>query len=500
MKTLFLKNYILFLALAGLFILNSCRKNFNETYVDPTITSMDDLIASPAFRFNTEVEVAFNINTKDNLDQPIPGVRVDIYTNYPDSGGTVIMSALTDANGNLNTNCIIGADYTEIVIGTSFIGLPSFLKVPIDNGTVSCTFGGSSSKKSSAGPFITPVVPKNSNWTMQFMGSYNSLGVPSYLSLPNDPISASLLQDVNATLPEYQPVPTYHPNYLANGNQTDLVITQLSDVWVTFVHEGAGYRNTLGFYQYNLSNPPTSVNDISVVKIIYPNVSFTGSGGGLNSGNRVKIGTFPANTGIGWVLFSDGFKGNTISGLYTYYSNPNFNPEANPALRQHNVILSDPGRDIALIGFEDLKRDAGSDNDFNDAVFYAKSNPVTAIQSGNYPTITYTSPDSDGDGVANTFDDYPNDPNKAFNNYYPSKGNYASLAFEDLWPNKGDYDMNDMVVDYNINQITKDWIAVIVNSIILCINECFNCTFVSKFFIRINSYRPRSATIRNKYG
>ncbi len=53
--------------------------------------------------------------------------------------------------------------------------------------------------------------------------------------------------------------------------------------------------------------------------------------------------------------------------------------------------------------------------------------------------------DVDGDGVANSVDDYPNDPNLAYKNTYPTAG-YQTLAFEDLWPNKGDYDFNDMVV------------------------------------------------------
>lgn len=64
-------------------------------------------------------------------------------------------------------------------------------------------------------------------------------------------------------------------------------------------------------------------------------------------------------------------------------------------------------------------------------------------------------PDSDGDGVVDDQDDYPNDPTRAFNNYFPGKDLWATLAFEDLWPSKGDYDFNDMVVGYNINQVTN---------------------------------------------
>lgn len=55
--------------------------------------------------------------------------------------------------------------------------------------------------------------------------------------------------------------------------------------------------------------------------------------------------------------------------------------------------------------------------------------------------------DSDGDGVPDHQDDYPNDPTRAFANSYPSEG-YGTLAFEDLWPSVGDYDFNDLVLSY----------------------------------------------------
>jgi len=62
--------------------------------------------------------------------------------------------------------------------------------------------------------------------------------------------------------------------------------------------------------------------------------------------------------------------------------------------------------------------------------------------------------DSDGDGVPNSYDDYPNDPGRAFNNYFPATGG-GSLSFEDLWPGQGDYDFNDLVVNYHFNTVTN---------------------------------------------
>lgn len=59
--------------------------------------------------------------------------------------------------------------------------------------------------------------------------------------------------------------------------------------------------------------------------------------------------------------------------------------------------------------------------------------------------------DSDGDGVPDCLDAYPNDPKKAFNNYSTA----ATIAFEDLWPSKGDFDMNDVVMAFSYNVVTS---------------------------------------------
>jgi len=62
--------------------------------------------------------------------------------------------------------------------------------------------------------------------------------------------------------------------------------------------------------------------------------------------------------------------------------------------------------------------------------------------------------DTDGDGIPDEDDDFPNDPSRAFVNHFPASG-FGSLAFEDLWPGKGDYDFNDLVVDYRFNMFTN---------------------------------------------
>lgn len=62
--------------------------------------------------------------------------------------------------------------------------------------------------------------------------------------------------------------------------------------------------------------------------------------------------------------------------------------------------------------------------------------------------------DKDGDGVPDIMDEYPEDPDKAYNNY-SSTGEGSTNAFEDLWPAKGDYDLNDLVMISKYNAITN---------------------------------------------
>lgn len=69
--------------------------------------------------------------------------------------------------------------------------------------------------------------------------------------------------------------------------------------------------------------------------------------------------------------------------------------------------------------------------------------------------VTGPSIDSDGDGVDDDTDDYPDDNSRAFNIYFPDISSWGTFAFEDSWPYKGDYDFNDLVIDYQFNQITN---------------------------------------------
>lgn len=56
--------------------------------------------------------------------------------------------------------------------------------------------------------------------------------------------------------------------------------------------------------------------------------------------------------------------------------------------------------------------------------------------------------DTDGDGIIDQNDSFPNNPDIAFEIFTPSKYGKGTVAFEDLWPSTGDYDFNDLALSY----------------------------------------------------
>lgn len=444
--------FLVFLTMA----LFSCEKDLNQVSepVDPisppATEDLNLIIANENFGFKTEKFIQLEVVLQSNNDEPLAGIKVKITSDLIENNGYLMISGFTGSDGIFSTSVSVPDYFEQVVVDLDYVGLPDETQVSISEDITRVEIGGSDYGFKSG---LIGGHEKSSLIQYSLMGSFNTLGVPEYLEPVNDIIDPAFLQDINATFPESQPI---NPTFLNAINDYDFKLNQACEVWITFVHEGAGYKNILGYYTYNLDNPPQSSSEIINGKIIFPNVSYQNSGGGLHTGNKVYLGEFEANVGIGFFLVADGFRGGTLTNGYaTYFSNPAFNPEADPAKKKHSVIAIDPIRQYFLMGFEDLNRASGSDNDFNDALFLVKANPKDAINTIYIPPIIYNSTDIDGDGVPDNMDDYPTDPELAFDNFYPGEGVFGTLAFEDLWPSKGDYDFNDVVVDYNINQITN---------------------------------------------
>jgi len=226
-------------------------------------------------------------------------------------------------------------------------------------------------------PF-TPPSFKATQYT--FLGSYDTLGRPLDYLLKPDSLSIELLNFIKSALPEGEDIRKSNPSLISSNS--DLKIQQKSEVFITFVAEGAGQLNTLGYYTYTTSSPPQNASDLKEVKYIFPNASLTGwGGGGLVPGDKIKIGNFDSGISIGFVLIQNGWdkisKKVNPKGFH-FCSNEIVNPENDPALKKHTVLINYHKENKIFIGFEDAMRTEPScDHDFNDLVIYATiKNPL----------------------------------------------------------------------------------------------------------------------------
>lgn len=97
--------------------------------------------------------------------------------------------------------------------------------------------------------------------------------------------------------------------------------------------------------------------------------------------------------------------------------------------------------------------------------------------------------DSDGDGIFDGDDQFPEDADKAFEVFTPSKYGYGTVAFEDLWPFAGDYDFNDVAVNYKIIAVQNAANEVV--QVDFNINAKSNgASFVNAFAIEFENLEP----------
>lgn len=217
----------------------------------------------------------------------------------------------------------------------------------------------------------------------RFLGEWDQNGTPKYLDPEGDEVTEGLLDYVNSALPESVKLPQNNDEYFGDNVQLNTELKENSKVYLTMVHEGADWKNTLGFYTYDIDNPPQTVYDIDSLVIVFPNVSQYNI---VQPGNKVLLGEFPAETGIGYFLIAQGWTGDTVClASHMVFTDSHLNTFTTQEYQQQTILLNYQPEEQILLCFEDIKR-PGGDNDFNDAVFYLTAEPG-AIDTTNIPVI-----------------------------------------------------------------------------------------------------------------
>lgn len=187
----------------------------------------------------------------------------------------------------------------------------------------------------------------------------------------------TLVDNILAMFPENEDNRDANSELFSDENNLILKLVKESPVYLTFIDEGAGWKNSLAYYTYDADYPPASADEVEL-QMLFPNVSQVDEGGGLTTGDRVQLGdsSFPANTVIGFCLIAQGWQnGTTTDGKYSHYTNIEWNTNSD---QQHVLFKESTCLDLVLC-FEDVQVSGGAgDNDFNDIIFTVNDNEEDA--------------------------------------------------------------------------------------------------------------------------
>ena len=178
-------------------------------------------------------------------------------------------------------------------------------------------------------------------------------------------VDPGLIERVNEIFHERGRVDKKYIFDLKNG----IHLPQGTEASVIFMGEGAGYKNSFGYYfsKEDQTKPSELIT-------IFENASGTGpglaGGGQLNIGDSVNLGSFSEDKRIGFWVKGNGYVNDRGK---VYYSETSFNPDG----LDHMAMVYDPLSKEVVFGFEDLFY--GGDRDYNDVMFSIKTSPSQAL-------------------------------------------------------------------------------------------------------------------------
>lgn len=219
----------------------------------------------------------------------------------------------------------------------------------------------------------------------EFVCDYDDAGVPECV-VQND-VCDNLRSNISVMLPERKNALTTHPEYFTYPNS--IVLQKDASVYVSFIDEGAGYKNAFGMYTHHVNYTPETADDLYNRQIVYPNASKIHAGGELIPGATIKmIGKYDAGTNIGGFVLAnawvgkDKVEGGVKEGYYAFYSDNNLNSGD----LQQSLIFYDQECDAIVMTFEDIKT-TGGDRDFNDCIMQIVVEPADAVDVSQFIQI-----------------------------------------------------------------------------------------------------------------
>lgn len=201
----------------------------------------------------------------------------------------------------------------------------------------------------------------------------------------NVELCPTLLKNVTALFPESRNNKEKHAQLFSSDTEQRIVLTKDTDVYVSFVAEGASIGNVLGYYVYNSNSVPGSPEEIDK-QLIFPNVDNSY----LSAGDTRKLGNMQlkAGTVIGFFLIVGGYRNDGV-----YFKKPTFYTDHawNPDNAKQHVLFREAECGAIVVGMED-KNSTTADKDYNDIVFMVSDNidnkAITSFEMQNVATLS----------------------------------------------------------------------------------------------------------------
>ena len=483
---------------------SSCKKKLEPVPVEP-VKTMDNLVAPESFDFSNTQNLHLKVISSDQIG--LPATKIEIYNGNPNDGSSIIKSGITDKLQEFETDVVISSNLSEIHIRRiNADGTIETATIDIDGSELEYIFTSNKShgdfKNGVTGPGCTDctttitdhqsgTLTVNEGETICIASGASFTGVLRMKGGTINICGSMTLQSMNG---DGKIMINDDGAFISNNlnmNNQDLVIENYSDAFM--VGAGPNIKGTFKNWGYialagaNINSGGKFYNyGIIAFSNHYNNNNYTYNEGTLNLAGNVANNGSAVFENHCRVNVAGNFNNNSTLDNYSYMDiNGRLTLNGGGDLQMYDQALIDVvdmtiNEDIvgngsgyskivvtgnttinsaALSGSLDFCDENGIETNNGtieaSVTFCEATIPETFCNPGSNGTSSGDGNDSDGDGVNDDFDDYPEDPERAFNNYYPDVNNYGSLAYEDMWPFKGDYDFNDLVVDYRFNTVTN---------------------------------------------
>jgi len=465
MKQLPFKRTIAF-AFFVFLIFSACGEHMS----DPGPGTVTNVEAPEDFDFDNRQTVRIVFRALSSAGTPIDLVRCNVYRSREDRENSAnhLMQGFTDDQGTFATEVPVSAGIDSVYLKFNYVGAINQAESATRTGDLTFVLGqGINGKR----PSLNSDERSETRWgfakdedgpPFRILGTWDKDGLPDYLDTRVS-ISEGELDTVNQVIPQGVKIYKEFPQYFADGVQTNVNLLIDTPVYLTFLHQDTGQKNVFCYFTYPTASPPTSVEEIDSLTIVFPHAHFNA---GLEVGDRVKLGDFEAGTSIGFAVIRNGWAKDKALlkdddrvptyGEYVFYSIDELNP-SDEGVSQHFIIVNDADynfrntKDRLLMSCEDNHlKSSDPNNNWDDLIFYITGDD-NAFETPDMP-VPPILPDCDNDGVPDYQDVFPCDENRALQIIWE----WETIAFDDDWPDAGDLDYNDLIVATRY-VITCDW-------------------------------------------